>query len=79
MDRELENVSCMNSVCVLCYPYYITMTCLKVAYLKSHPALPKFPEMIKKEKVKPSLNLLWRCWEMLNRLLASGSLSSNQK
>lgn len=62
MDRELENVPCMNSVCILCYSYYITMTYLKVAYLKSHPALPKFPEIIRKGESKaffePSLEVV---------------------
>lgn len=61
VDRELENVPCMNSVCVLCYSY-ITMAYLKVACLKSHPALPKFPEIIWKGESKvffePSLGVV---------------------
>lgn len=51
VDRELENVPCMNSVCVLCYSYII-MTYLKVACLKRYPVLPKFPEIIWKGESK---------------------------
>lgn len=62
IDRELENVPCMSSVCVLCYSYYITITYLKVAYLKSHLALLTFPEIIWKGESKaffePSLEVV---------------------
>lgn len=47
----------MNSLCVL-YDSYITMTYFKVAYLKSHSALPKFLKLIEKEKVKPSMEVV---------------------
>lgn len=45
VDRELQNIPCMDSVCVLYYSYK-TMTYLKVACLKSHSAPLKFPEII---------------------------------
>lgn len=34
------------------------MTYFKVAYLKSHSALPKFLKLIEKEKVKPSMEVV---------------------
>ena len=65
----------MSSVCVRYYSY-ITMTYLKVACLKSHSALPKFPEIIWKGECK---TFCGGWWEMVNRLMAPDSLSSNQK
>lgn len=65
----------MRPVCVRYYSY-ITMTYLKVACLKSHSALPKFPEIIWKGECK---TFCGGWWEMVNRLTAPDSLSSNQK
>ena len=65
----------MNSICVLYYSA-ITATYLKVACLKSHSVLPKFPEIIWKGESKASCGG-W--WEMVTRLMASDSLSSHQK